>query len=168
MPTVGLFHATFRWNFSDTNAAPVRFSRGGYAGWQAGVVLPSLLGFLGAWIDTHWAMVKWHWRFATRVHGLSQESRAVMVKALDALEDPRYPHAQQAVRVTAKTLGFNRPEAWKGLNRHMKDSPGRAENTFRHLNACALLRTTSPSTVTSWDQHLMVELAYHGYTFTRK
>lgn len=168
MPTIGLYHR-FYWEFSDTKAAPVPIpSKGGYPLWQAGVIAPSLLGMLGAWIDARWALLQWHWRLATRVHRLSRESKAVVLKTIDALEHPCYPHAQTAVRKTATTLGFNRPEAWGGLKRELKASPGRAENTFRRLNACSLLRDLSPSTLANWDQNLFVELAYHGYTVTRK
>lgn len=166
MPSPGLFH-TFFFNFSDSNAAPVHVSGGGYPGWMAGVITPSLFGILGAWIDARWALVKYHWRLIRRVHHLSAESKYVVSKVLDVLEHPNYPTAQKAVRVTATTLGFSRPEAWKGLNRQMKDSPGRAENTFRHLNACELLRTTASSTLANWDQNLFVELAYHGFTYSR-
>lgn len=169
MPTVGPFHHHFGWDFSDTNAAPVHTSIGGiYPQWQASVIMPSLLGIIGAWIDARWELLKWHWRVAKRLHRLSTESRTVIVKVLDTLESPFYPKAQQAVRKTAHTLGFNDPSQWKELSRTMRASLGHSENTYRHMLACKLLRETAGSTLTNWDQNLMTELAYHGYTFTRK
>ena len=166
MPSPGLFHSFF-FNFSDSNAAPVHIGRGGYPGWQASVIAPSLFGMVGAWIDARWALVKYHWRLAKRVHALSRESQYVVTKVIDTLEDRRYPFAQQGVRKTAKTLGFSRPEAWKELSRAMKADPGRAENTFRHMHAMKLLRELSGSTCTNPDANLLVELAYQGFTYTR-
>lgn len=168
MPTIGLFHATFQWNFSDTNAAPVHLGAGGYPLWQASVIAPSLFGIVGAWIDEHWALLKWHWRIAKRLHRLSRESGRVLVRVLDLLESPAYPQAQAAVRGTATTLGFNRPEAWKELGRQMKSDAGRAENMFRHLEAMRRVRETANSTLTNPQQNLLTELAYHGFTITRK
>lgn len=83
---------------------------------------------------------------------------------VDALtKHPAFPFALEAVKQTATTLGFNRPEAWQGLSRHMKASPGRAENTFRHMHACQLTRETAGSTLTNPDCNLLVELAYHAF-----
>jgi hypothetical protein len=84
-------------------------------------------------------------------------------RAQSLMNHPAYPFAQEAVRKTATTLGFNRPEAWQGLSRHMKASPGRAENVFRHMNACQIVRNTAPSTLTNPDCNLLVELAYHDF-----
>lgn len=89
-------------------------------------------------------------------------SRAVE-KAHDLTQHTAYPAALEAVKKTATTLGFNRPEAWHGLSRQMKSSPGRAENVFRHLNACQLTRETAGSTLTNPDCNLLVELAYHEW-----
>jgi len=167
MPTIGAFHTKY-WEFSDTNAAPIHVGVTGYPLWQASVVVPSLFGIIGAWIDARVALVKWHWRLARRVHQLAPESKGVLLRALTALEDPRYPAARAAVRATATTLGFNRPEAWKPLSQHMKAEPGRAENVFRHLNACRLLRETAGSTLTNPEQNLLTELAYHGFVLNPK
>jgi len=168
VPTVGLFHTNY-WEFSDTNFPRISTNAaGGYPMWQASVITPSLFGIVGAWIDARVALLKWHWRHATRVHRLSRESRGVIERVLSVVEDPRYRVAQEAVRATSKTLGFNRPEAWKGLSRQMKDQPGRAENVFRHMNACELLRKGASSTLANYEQNLYVELAYHGYTISRK
>jgi hypothetical protein len=91
--------------------------------------------------------------------------RAVVLTALDALEHPAFPLAQSAVKKTATTLGFNRPEAWKELSRELKGSAGHAENAFRHLEACRLVRANlMDSTVTNPEMHLIVELAYHAFT----
>lgn len=164
-PLVGECHTKY-WEFSDTNAAAVHLGRGGYPLWQASVIVPSLFGVIGAWIDTRWAQLQWHWRLLRRTHRLNDEQRAVLLYTLDTLEGPAYVRAQDAVRVTSKTLGFNRPEAWKGLSRHMKDDAGRAENTFRHLEAMRLLRIANAaagSTLTTPQQSFVVELAYQGY-----
>lgn len=85
-------------------------------------------------------------------------------KAQALIQHPAYPHAIEAVKKTATTLGFNRPEAWQGLSRHMKASPGRAENVFRHMEACRLMRETCGSTLTNPDCNLLVELAYHEFS----
>lgn len=162
MPLVGEFHTQY-WEFSDTTAAPVHIGRGGYPVWQASVIVPSLLGMLGAWWDTQWERARWFVRFMRRVHRLDVERRAVLLLTLDRLESPAYAVAQRAVRETARTLGFNRPEAWKNLSRALKDSPGRAENTFRHLEACRRLREASGSTLSNPVQHFTTELAYQGF-----
>lgn len=167
MPTVGTFH-TFYWEFSDTNVAPVAISRGGYPGWQASVIAPSLLGILGAWIDTWMVRLKWWIRFAPRVHRLTTERRDVLVHVLTALESPAYGAARKAVRETAVTLGFNRPEAWVPYSRALKASPGRAENLFRHVRACELTRDYTSSTLANPTVHLVTELAYHGFALHPK
>jgi hypothetical protein len=87
----------------------------------------------------------------------------VLTRATALLQHPAYPAALEAVQQTATTLGFNRPEAWQGLSRVMKASPGRAENIFRHMRACELTRELSPSTLTNPDCNLLVELAYHDW-----
>ena len=163
MPTLGGFH-TFYWEtFSTVVTPPPGQGRGGYPLWQASVIAPSGLGMLGAWWDTQYARLQWFWRFLKRMHRLDTERRSVLLRVLETLESPAYGTARSAVRTTATTLGFNRPEAWKGLSRHLKDSAGRAENTFRHLEACRLLREQANSTLTNPQQHLTVELAYQGF-----
>lgn len=98
-----------------------------------------------------------------RVQALNAERRAVLQRVLTAVESEAYPKAREAVRQTAQTLGFNRPEAWKDLSRHMKASQGATENTYRHLKACSLLRAQMSSTLSNPDLNLTVELAYHGF-----
>lgn len=171
MPTVGLFHS-FYWNLSDTNVAPTIAGRGGYPLWQASVIAPSLFGAIGAWWDVQWARFQWWRRFGPRVHRLTREQRAIVLTVLDTLEAPAFAQARLAVRGTATTLGFNRPEAWKELSRSLKDSPGNAENTFRHLEACRRLKVweqaAGGSTLTNPQRHLAVELGYVGFAFLGK
>lgn len=162
MPTIGPFHTHF-WEVSDTSVQPVRVSNGGYPLWQASVVAPSLLGVLGAWLDTRWSQLQWYARLCWRVWHLGTPQRAVIIRVLDLLESPEYPAAKQAVRQTATTLGFSH-DHWKvKLSRTIKDSPGRAENIFRHMHACALTRTISESTLTNPTCDFLVELAYQEY-----
>lgn len=87
----------------------------------------------------------------------------LLTKAASLLNHPAYPVAQAAVRKTATTLGFNRPEAWQGLSRQMKASPGYAENIYRHMQACQWTKAEAPSTLTNPDCNLLVELAYHEF-----
>ena len=79
------------------------------------------------------ALVQWA-RQARKAKPAPPVSVLEHVKALRA--HPAYPIALQAVAETATTIGFNRPEAWQGLSRQMKSSPGRAENTYRHMRVC--------------------------------
>lgn len=165
MPLIGEFHTKY-WENSDTNAAPVHIGRGGYPAWQASVITPSLLGMLGAWLDTKLAQWRWWKPVIGRVNALDAEQRGVLLLALESLESPGYRCAQAAVRQTAVTLGFNRPEAWKELSREVKDSPARAENNFRHLLAArktGLALKAQGSTLTNPELNLTTELAYHGF-----
>jgi len=91
------------------------------------------------------------------------EAPMLLTKAAALLNHPAYPIAQSAVRKTAKTLGFNRPEAWQGLSRQMKASVGHAENVYRHMQACQWTKAEAPSTLTNPDCNLLVELAYHEF-----
>ena len=168
MPTVGSFHDQY---WKDTTPStfvppPPGPSVGGYAGWQAGVIVPSLFGVVGAWLDAQMGRLRWAFRLVRRVERLNAEQRAVLDTVIRSLESPAYPVARQAVRDTAQTLGFNRPEAWKPYSHELKASPGRAENTFRHLRACTLTRDRlreQGSTMTNPEMHLVVELGYQGF-----
>lgn len=112
---------------------------------------------------------RWFWRLFRRSVRYDAEQRAVIVKTLDAIDHPAFPIAQKAVRKTATTLGFNRPEAWKELSRELKGSAGHAENAFRHLEACRLTRANlMDSTVTNPECHLIVELAYQGFGWKQR
>ena len=156
----------FYWDVSSTAVAPIAPPpMGGYPLWQtSGVTLGfGLGGALSLWeraVDA----VTWFWTLVRRSYRMDREQRAVVLTVLDGLSHPAYPVAQKAVRKTATTLGFNRPEAWKELSRELKGSQGHAENAFRHLEACRLLRANlMASTVTNPECHLIVELAYHGF-----
>lgn len=168
MPTVGPFHNLY-WNDQPASTVvitPPGSGKAGYPGWQSAVIAPSLFGAIGAVIDLWMERLRWALRLLRRVKGLDREQRLILERVLGSLESPAYPVARLAVRQTATTLGFNRPEAWKPLGTALKASPGRAENTFRHLNACTLLRDTlraKGSTVTNPEMHLSVELAYQGF-----
>src|SRR6185369_5411365 len=166
MPTIGLFHTNY-WEFSDTNFPhPSTTVGGGYPAWQAGVITPSLVGIIGAWIDARWALIKWHWALATRVHGLSKESRALVMRVLETVESPHYPAAQAAVRKTATTLGFMKEPNRSAVIKYMKQTEGRIENVYRHLHACRTLQETAGSTLANYQQNLYIELAYQGYTIS--
>lgn len=159
---------TFYWEHTDTVVAPVAVSHGGYPVWQAGVIAPSLFGIFAAWFETRWAQLQWWWRLYQRIKGLRTEQRAVVLRAMDFVEHPSYPLAQQAVRTTAQTLGFNQPQAWVKLSHTLKDHRGWAENSWRHLNACHLLNEASRaqgSTLTNPDLNGLVELAYQGFAY---
>lgn len=167
MPSFLLFHRHY-WEFSDSNAAPVHKGLIGYPSWQASVIAPSLLGALGAWIDHKIAQWRWWRAVKRRIVTLDREQAAVLFMTLDALESPAYPRAQQAVRGTARTLGFTNPAAWKDLSRHIKADAGRTENMYRHQEAMRLLREGPGSTLTNPQQNFVTELAYQGFTVTRK
>ncbi len=105
------------------------------------------------------ALVRW----ARRAQKAPAPPVGVLAHVQALRDHPAYPVALDAVAQTATTLGFNRPEAWQGLSRQMKSSPGRAENTFRHMRACEIVRAQSPSTLTNPDCNLLVELAYYEW-----
>lgn len=170
MPVVGEFH-TFFWETSDTNATPVATTpTGGYPPWQAGVIQPGVVlgsgfGGLVPWWERLADRVSWFWMVFRRTRRLDRTQRVVLLRTVETLEHPAYPLARQAVRKTARTLGFNRPESWKALSQELKGDQGRAENAFRHLEACRLVRENLiSSTITNPMCHLLVELAYHAYT----
>jgi len=164
MPTLS-FHRNY-FNNSSTAVAPVLApSKGGYPLWQSGAVNLGI-GLGGALVFwerlTDWC--GWFWTLLRRSRAYDTRRRAVVLKVLDAFEHPAFPVAQSAVKKTATTLGFNRPEAWKELSRELKGSAGHAENAFRHLEACRLVRANLlDSTVTNPEMHLIVELAYHTF-----
>lgn len=98
-----------------------------------------------------------------RIQALDPERQAVLQRSLTLLESPHYVTAQKAVRETATTLGFDRPEAWKDLARHMKADLGRTQNVYRHLKAMSVLRAQSHSTFTNPEANFLTELAYQGF-----
>lgn len=161
MPVQGWGHSQY-WTHSDTLVTPVRKSIGGYPAWQASVTAGTLFGGLQAW---------WEWlvtfvRFYRRLSRLDDERRQTVLKVMDAVEAPVYALAQQAVRETAVTLGFNRPQAWVALSHTLKDHHPWAENAWRHINAMHLMTEAAQahgSTVTNPERNLLTELAYHGF-----
>lgn len=164
MPTLWAHQNYF--NNSSTSVAPVAApSRGGYPLWQASTfaVGSGLGGGIVLW-ERLCDWLRWFWTLFRRSLRYDPERRRAVIKTLNALEHPAFPLAQQSVRRTATTLGFNRPEAWKELSRSLKSDPGTAENAFRHLEACRLTRVNLiNSTVTNPQCHLIVELAYQGW-----
>lgn len=159
MPTVGLFHGSY-WNLSDTNAAPVHIGKGGYPLWQASVITPSLFGVLSAFWDTfkHWA--RWWLRWGQVIHALNSDQRMVLERVLKGLTSPAFPKAQQSVKQTAQTPGFD----YLKYSRIVKADFGRAENIFRHVKACEDTRLlVLSSTLTNPEVNLLVELAYCAY-----
>lgn len=167
MPLQGEFHRTY-WENSDTHVAPtLAASGGGYPLWQSHhvTVMGSLFGGLQDWAERVWDGLTWAWRLFGHTRLYDQERRAVVLRAMTLVTHPAYPLARVAVRKTATTLGFNRPEAWKELSRELKGSAGQAENAFRHLEACRLVRANLlTSTVTNPELHAIVELAYQGFS----
>ncbi len=140
---------------------------GAYPSWQGTVILPSLFGGLQAW----WERLADCWRLTRLTWRLTGERRALLQHTATALGHPVWPAAQFAVRKTATTLGFNRPEAWKPLYHELKRSAGDAENTFRHLNTCAILDTAllaRGSTMTNPQRHFLAELAYQDFALRQR
>jgi hypothetical protein len=125
----------------------------------------SLFGGLAGWAALWWARLRTCYRLAVRLVPMTHQQRAVIWRCVDLVESPAFPVAVQAVKRTATTLAFNRPESWSLLKAELKSSPGNAENTFRHLNTVNVLRLNyTSSTLSNPTAHLLVELAYHGYT----
>lgn len=103
-----------------------------------------------------------------RLAALDAERRAVVERSLALVESPQYAVARNAVRETATSIGFDRPEAWKDLARHMKADNGRTQNVYRHLKAMRILRETAGSTFTNPDANFLTELAYQGFSLSGK
>lgn len=164
MPLIATFHTAY-WEHSDTVTVAVGRMIGHYPAWQtAAVTLGTLFGGVLPFWERFWDRVAWWWKAQPRCARLDREQRQVLLKTLDALEHPAYPLARLSVRKTATTLGFNRPEAWKELSRELKGSACHAENAFRHLEACRLVRANLvSSTLTNPECNLLVELAYQGF-----
>lgn len=165
MPLQGWAHK-FYWENSDTVVTPIAVAPlvRQYPAWQASVTIGTMFGGLVPFFERLWDSLCWWSRTHPRIMRLGREDRAVLLTALNALEHPAYPLAQAAVRKTATTLGFNRPEAWTQLSRELKASAGQSENAYRHLEACRLTRANLlNSTLTNPECNLLVELAYHGY-----
>jgi hypothetical protein len=144
--------------------------RGGYPPFQVSAVSLGIgLGGAVIFYERVSDWLRWAWLMVRRSYRFNAEQRAIVLKTLDAIEHPAFPIAGKAVRKTATTLGFNRPEAWKELSRELKGSAGHAENAFRHLEACRLVRANLiDSTVTNPEMHLIVELAYQGFGWKQR
>jgi hypothetical protein len=156
---------------------------GGYPSWQASVTttIGSAFGALQAW----WDRAAWIWGWVRRVGRLSQSEQRFLQARLDvwlteralqaderlvildrtrrALLSPSYHQARAMTRETATTLGFNKPGAWAQLGHQLPDKTKAMENAWRHIRTAHRLAETDPTIVQS-DKHLIVELAYLGYT----
>jgi hypothetical protein len=169
MPVQSWAHSAY-WADTSTAVTPVVPTSGqpGYPLWQGSVVVGSGFGPLGELAATWWDRCKVLVAVARRLWGCSPMQRAVIWRTVDLVESPVFPVAVQAVQRTATTLGFNRQEAWGDLKAELKRSPGNAENTFRHLQTVNTLRLNyTGSTLSNPTAHLVVELAYHGYTLRK-
>lgn len=167
MPLIGEFH-TFYWETSDTSVTPiVATPAGGYPTWQS-VTIGSGLGGLEPYYESAKDAIAWFWTLFKRSRTLDKGGRAAVLRALDAVQHPAYPLAYAAVKKTATTLAFNRPESWTELSRGLKRDMGSAENTYRHLEACRLLKSNLlNSSLTNPQTNLIVELAYQAYAGTK-
>lgn len=164
MPTLWA-HQNYFNNSSTVVPQALAPSKGGYPLWQAsGIAVGSLFGALQPYWErlVAWLLSKWVRQVVVTA------PTGVIAHAENLLNHPAYPFAQAAVRRTATTLGFNRPEAWQGLSRQMKSSPGHAENIYRHMQACQWTRDTAGSTLTNPECNLLVELAYQDFALKGK
>jgi hypothetical protein len=140
--------------------------------WQSSVIAVSVVGGvpdLWEWVarnGPYWRQeLRWwgQWiRWITRLRRIRRwtpDQACILMRVMMALESPDFAAAQRAVRDTATTLGFNRPEAWIPYSRARKASPRQAENVFRHLR----VTTSLPDTLSNPERHLLAELAYHGF-----
>jgi hypothetical protein len=167
-PIVGSFH-TFYWENSDTTVAVVAKGRGGYPTWQsapASLVLGTLFGGLEPVYEATVLRVTWAWRLWRAIVRMGKEDRRTVQKVVASILDPRYVHATRAVKMTAVKPGMDGPLAWRSLAHDLKTHSRWAENSWRHLDACAsadaMLRAEG-STITNPDRALFVELAYQSY-----
>lgn len=171
MPVQSWAHSAY-WADTSTAITPVVPTSGqpGYPLWQGGVVvLPSLFGGVAAWAGIWRDRLRILWRLTSTMMGFSPEQQAIVWRCLEAVGSPQFPIARQAVKKTATTLGLNRPEAWNYLKAELKRDAGNAENTFRHLHTVNLLRSNLVgSTLSNPQAHLLVELAYQGFSMKVK
>ena len=171
MPVQSWGHSQY-WTATDTAVTPVVPTSGqpGYPLWQGGVVvMPSAFGAVAAWAGIWSQRVRIMWRFAAHMIGMTREQQAVVWRCVEAVDAPSYHVARGSVKRTATTLGFNRPEAWGDLKAELKRDAGNCENTFRHLHTVNVLRQNLVgSTLTNPQAHLLVELAYQGYSMRIK
>lgn len=186
MPTVGIFHTHFWENTGGPSAIPSgppplwNFPLWQSAGLHLviwGVPLPSWTGIQERARAVRDAIRHWvherrldaqAWRICRRIRTQpdGDEALTVLQRALDS---HAYPLAAYAVRKTATTLGFNRPEAWLELSRAMKRDPGSAENQYRHMEAVRLVRVNAlAKPVGNPEANLLVEIAYQVFALKGK
>ena len=169
MSPIGSWAHIQYWENSDTAVAVVAKGRGGYPTWQAApaqLVLGSMFGALEPVYEGTKLRCVWFWRLWRAIIGMRPEDRRTVALVVDSILDPRYPHAMRAVKMTAVKPGMDGPLAWRTLAHDLKFHHRWAENSWRHLDACAtadaMLRAEG-STVTNPQRALMVELAYQSY-----
>lgn len=131
-----------------------------YPGWQINILLGSLFGGLQTWYER----MRWTFRYARRVHRLTDERRAILDRAYTRVTAVGYLEARQCVTETAITLGFNKPTAWGDLKHLMQLRPDLAENAWRHQHAIWLLDVRWPNALTNPEKNFLIELAYQGYS----
>ena len=90
--------------------------------------------------------------------------RQVLLHVGRVASDPAFPLARDAVKVTAVTLGLNKPHTWDELLQTVKRQPVWAENQFRHVHALKLLHKRVPNRqMRNPDLNLLVELGYVSF-----
>lgn len=153
------------WIKGNANAAASVVSKSGYPSWQV-TVLGSLFGALHAYVVVCWRRLVWWVRIWQQIRHLPVTSQRLVGHTLKTLEHPGFTLAQQAVRQTATTMRFNRPEMWVPYSRMLKSHPNRAENIFRHVKAGELLTealAVQGGTLTNPERHFLTELAYQEF-----
>lgn len=164
-PLAGWAH-TFYWENTSTVAAAVAVKRGGYPTWEAAplsLVLGSAFGALEPVYEATIVRVSWFWRLWRAIVRMNRQDRRVVEQVVNSILDPRYQHAKRAVKMTAVKPGMDGPLAWRNLAHDLKTHHRWAENSWRHLDACAsadAMMRAEGSTITNPDRALMVELAY--------
>src|SRR6185295_2310066 len=137
MPVIGSFH-TYYWEVSSTVVTTVT-QTGGYPTWQAAPLSQVLgVGFGGMtpFVERCGTNLRWLCRMLRIVLRWDPARRQALTKAIQALDDPRYPHALRGVKMTAIAPDFSGPAAWKVFGRAIHDRANWAENQWRHLKAC--------------------------------
>lgn len=174
MPTILTFHTHF-WENSGQAQPPEDHGpppRWNYPLWQGSHVQMVIWGVPGTVAASrrviaavrHWIAERrldvQAWRIVRRLR-THPDGDAALALITAALESPVYPLAGFAVRKTATTLGFNRPEAWLELSRAIKRDPGSAENQYRHMEAVRILRVNAlQQPIGNPEANLLIELAY--------
>lgn len=164
MPVIGEFHQKFYANTSTVTTPVVTARRGMYPQWQASVItIGSIFGGLTPWLERIGAWVRAWMHLARMARDVRPEQFPVLEETCRLLSSPNFEAAQFAVRKTARTVGFNQPQQWKGLWQGLKSNPGQQENMFRHQQSLVTMREHLCSTVTNPEGHFLVELAYQDF-----